>query len=102
MKEALRKAIEGGWKPRGVSMGISNNGWSSFESMISLVQWQEITSDPLFWQCLGKSLGWINGYDTENTRGVIYSTYWLSQWHLFIDHLAEGKDADEFFKELLK
>jgi hypothetical protein len=26
---------------------------------------------------------------------------WLTEWHRFIDHLAKGKDAESFFKELV-
>jgi hypothetical protein len=58
--------------------------------------------DPLFWQALGKAYGW--GTDAINVswniKGKDMGT-WLYNWHSFIDHLAEGKDADSFFKELI-
>lgn len=50
----------------------------------------EIREDPLFWQALIKKEGVFAG-----------KAYWLWGWHDFIDHLAEGKDADSFFNKLL-
>ena len=47
--------------------------------------------DPLFWQALGKAMGW-GGEDWDGG--------WRKHWHRFIDHLAEGKDAESFFKDL--
>ena len=78
--------------------------------------------DPSFWQALGKSLGW--GVSLENSRVCsgcksipyyeancikvnkcnmthIKGYNWKYQWHRFITHLSEGKDADSFFKDLL-
>jgi hypothetical protein len=31
-----------------------------------------------------------------------YQEVWLYHWHRLIDHLAEGKDAESFFADLLK
>ena len=53
--------------------------------------------DPLFWQSLGKALGWVA--DFEEADGSIYNR-WLIEWHRFIDHLAEGKIAEIFFESL--
>lgn len=67
--------------------------------------------DPLFWQSLGKAMGWeekdkemkktfllVGGKNEEDMAAVWRE--WFHQWHRFIDHLAEGKDAESFFKEL--
>lgn len=86
MEKAIQKAIEGGY---------------------SMMQWEEkympeiyesYLLDPLFWQAIGKTMGWEKFY-TPYLRG---QTEWQSNWHRFIDHLAEGKDAENFFNELLK
>lgn len=99
MKEAIEKAIEGGWKPRGVEI----KEWSSKENVFNLIPWQEVTSDPLFFQCLGKSFGWEKCTMYSFSTGKVYSeNQWLYEIHRFIDHLASGKDAELFFKELLQ
>ncbi len=71
--------------------------------------------DSQAWQCLGKAEGRDKvcddcgeGYmkSRDNcTCGMTYpplSYWWEYAWHRFIDHLAEGKDAESFFNELLK
>lgn len=55
--------------------------------------------DPLFWQALGRALGW-NKDKMFEADGLTLIT-WRREWHKFIDHLAEGKDTESFFKELL-
>jgi hypothetical protein len=50
-----------------------------------------------FWQSLGKALGW----DEKRCFLQKYrDNEWQYQWHRFIDHLAEGKDAESFFETL--
>lgn len=62
--------------------------------------------DPKFWQALGKARGWhsfsihehgngepCNGFCVQDQKG----TGWKSRWHRFIDHLADGKNAESFF-----
>jgi hypothetical protein len=41
-----------------------------------------------------------NKNDCDAGFGAIQEE-WLYQWLCFIDHLAEGKSAEEYFKELL-
>lgn len=88
MKDAIEKAIEEGWL------------------------------NPFFWQCLGNALGWgadghnwstggevcdyCGAVDPEGSNKEVYDQCWLYHWHRFIDSLAEGKSADDFFNELLK
>ena len=52
--------------------------------------------DPQFWQSLGKALGWATQFDED--KGFNYQ--WKDYWHKFIDHLADGKDIESFFKDL--
>ena len=53
--------------------------------------------DPLFWQALGKAMGWAKNHLYK--RNAIT---WKDYWHLLIDHLASGKDTESFFKQLLE
>lgn len=60
----------------------------------------ELLLKPIFWQSLGKALGWqeanIYGFKpTPEGRKV-----WKEHWHSFITKLAEGGTPEEFFREL--
>lgn len=76
----------------------------------------EVVLDQFFWQTLGKARGWERdpySSDPETTfttvlvepyaqpRTEVITEVWLINWHRFIDHLAEGKDAESFFQQLL-
>ena len=124
IKLAIQKAIEGGWKDY-------VNFWQREDGSFALCKVKDvcyedysindITNDPLFWQCLGKALGQsefdkrcissVRGkpklWDIQ-AKSIISSPnhntiyLWLYHWHRFIDWLAEEKDIEEFFKKLLK
>jgi hypothetical protein len=101
MKEAIKKAIEEGWIFKG--MPQVQTAWLLENSE---VLWPKIVLDPLFWQALGKAEGWgtttRQGVTSVGTKTFHEDQLYLDKWHRLIDHLAEGKDADSFFKELLK
>lgn len=118
MKNAIKLAIEGGWNPekyRQIWQYNPNNRVGVTDSYrAGLTHW-DITSDPLFWQALGKTMGWgkriiIERQDIETKDGRVVRSdtdaemvpEWKFYWHRFIDHLAEGKDAESFFNQLLK
>lgn len=87
MEQAIKKAIEGGWEPKQV--------WDKCDSYLL---------DPFFWQALGKAEGWAKKpvyswtYEFDNSK---LTQRWRVEWFNFIDHLAEGKHMDSFFKDLL-
>jgi hypothetical protein len=70
-----------------------------------------------FWIGLGKAMGWVHvrctkcnvdvrpwgecECDEEEVMPKLQEA-WLYHWHRFIDHLAEGKDTESFFEQLLK
>lgn len=88
VEQAIQLSIEGGY-------GRGNEPYSTMQS--------EMFLDPLFWSCFGRSLGWHRDYNLTN-RVKIFETYgpvWRAPWHRFIDHLAEGKDAESFFESLI-
>lgn len=92
MKDAVKLALAGGWVCTVCVEPEKNYHW--YKSSILL--------DPLFWRALGKSLGWEEIEHTHMvTKKNVVTKMWLSYWHRFIDHLAEGKDAESFFEELL-
>lgn len=94
MEKVIKLAIEAGYEYKG-------DGYWSLPHESYLI-------DPKFWQALGKSLGW--GEKCKNCGSIAnglcqehkYIRDWKIPWHRFIDHLAEGKDVDEFFKDLIK
>lgn len=74
----------------------------------------DVVMDRTFWQALGKALGWI---DKDYPNGEMrcdspkcddrycgYAGYKnpVYEWHRFIDWIADGKDADSFFKQLIE
>jgi len=72
-------------------------------SYIEILPFEKILLDPFFWQALGKAREWpaflpYGGFDAFEEYMEI--TGWKAQWHRFIDHLAEGKDAESFFSAL--
>lgn len=100
MEKAIRTAIEGGYIYK---------RWNENIPMYDLhpTEYSDIFLDPLFWQALGKALGWDEKdkeLKTSYHDGVGFVSpwpHWKYFWHLFIDHCAEGKDIDSFFEELL-
>lgn len=64
--------------------------------------------DPEFWRCLGKTEGWSKNIGENKGKQLVKlnshvycADDWQSYWFLFIDHLASGGNADDFFKQLL-
>ena len=119
MKEAIQKAVEGGFEPTIAERECCDD--------INFYHTQyKLLCDPLFWQCLGKAMGWesywYGFWDTvvEDERGwrwhpksimdrthlqtsnlVTIKEGWEHHWHRFIDSLASGQSPDDFFKKLL-
>lgn len=65
--------------------------------------------DPAFWQALGKSRGWeeengwsghVWGFEDGPDGENIIVMNWENAMLDFIHHLADGKDAESFFKNL--
>lgn len=108
IETAIKKAIEGGWRSDD-PMVVDGS-----ERYVNMVGYEKILLDPTFWQCLGKAMGWtkqtqevqLDGFNLEamnngcssTTKDIEYN--WLYYWHRFIDHLADGGDANSFFKNL--
>jgi hypothetical protein len=108
MEKAIKKAIEGGYGSQ-----VKNHEYIAYDRFIEVrrggsyvhnLYWQEFCYDPLFWQALGKAMGWRTEpyYDLVLNDKCREVHFWKIIWHRFIEHLAEGKDADSFFNYLLK
>ncbi len=132
MQKAIQKAIEGGWKRKMIGVVPTTVPWNNEmrerwraasekkstirEELSYSAGYGEgnrdacILLDPLFWQCLGKAMGWNESKScyhypqgayrhTICLQGMNKRTY---HWHCFIDKLASGWTAESFFNELLK
>lgn len=101
-KEAIEKAIEGGWKPskfrERFMYNTSYKRFSQSKTSSAAISSHEIALDPTFWQALGESLGWK---EWTTTMLVYDELTWFHYAHKFTDLILQGKDTDEFWKELL-
>lgn len=124
IEQTIQKAIEGGY--RGGLIGESKDGfWGAKEFIAINSNINDLFLDPLFWQSLGKALGFD---PTEKIRMCVgcgialrwneqptmdgkhggkngcgsdieeYEGQWLIEWHRFIDHLVGGGTPESFFE----
>lgn len=105
IEKCIREAVEkGGYEPWfnllrvEKEIGFKEAFWRMYSG---------IFFDSAFWQALGKARGWDDLRDGIKEARIDYLDYangtifgWKSVWHRFIDHLAEGRDAEEFFASL--
>ena len=102
MEQAIKKAIEGGWKP---IYARGNKDWVANYNNITYIGKHHLYDtllDTKFWQALGKAEGWNT---IDGKTDIIYchkEKEWQGYMHKFTDHIIEDKDIDSFFKELLK
>lgn len=90
MKEAVEK---GGWESADDVMRVYDcDGHDS-----TLLHELALLS-PSFWQALGRARGWSEHNHLKRWGEEIHS--WYAQMHNFIDHLANGNDAESFFKAM--
>ncbi len=85
VEKTIRDAAEKGWIDTHVALR-SNTEANALAFL-----------DPAFWQALGKARGWVD--EMYYGESLIFPQ-WKHHWHWFIDHLAEGKDAESFFATL--
>ena len=96
MEKAIKRAQEAGWH---YNLSAQNCDQNSNDHTLL---------DPFFWQSLGKAERWEEPlkiwHITYKNSGseITLTSRWQNEWHNFIDHLAEGKDINSFFEELLK
>lgn len=116
IETAFRDAVEkGGWMPHGKKPYLHQGRYevlidtSASSAGAWLVSYEMAALDPSFWQALGKARGWdyidpndCGGCDTcfQHFGTGPHKNEWKDNWHRFIDHLAEGADAESFFASL--
>lgn len=93
IQTAIQKAVEGGWDKTRATLDFNEGGGEQI--------WEsDMILDPLFWQALGKSMGWDGTDCLHNGCKDHPSKEWKVRWHELIDHLAEGKSIEDYFNDL--
>jgi hypothetical protein len=116
VEEAVNKAVEGGYHINGSDgmdtdyEGATNDysAWTRKDNESSfMIPMEQTFLDQHFWQALGRALVWSDGCnlfitcvwgDTECQR--CRGSYWMYQWHHFIQVIAHGNTPDAFFAQL--
>jgi hypothetical protein len=87
VQQAIREAAEkGGYRYR--SWKVNDLEQSEGYNALQLRALSEHFHDPDFWKALATARRWED------------ANAWRFHWHRFIDHLADGKDAESFFATL--
>lgn len=124
-KEAIEKAIAGGWKPKWdvFDFGKYHIFYRYADEEFEITH-EEIALDPSFWIALGKALGWekkmvvrrgmvignfgwenpdknIRFYGEEMGAGMDYMNPWIYYAHRFYNLVLTGCDTKAFWADLL-
>jgi hypothetical protein len=120
-EEAIAKAIEGGWIPKGVE-AHKITGWTLDDGVLKIlgtynktksvtdyILVEQIALDPSFWQSLGKALGWgirktmfhTEIQDDEWYRNIENKKHAVYQGTEFANLILTGGDTDAYWKGLL-
>jgi len=105
MENAIKKAIEGGWKPTNKTVFLKCKNkkeiletfqfcYPDEESIKQHKHYFEYFLDPLFWQA----------YTTEKHGNIlnINPIKAMRFWHNFIDFISNGYSPDDYFNNLNK
>ena len=104
--EAIQKATAYGYRVQsldGIDLYFSGANteysvWTRSDNQSSLMfRVEETFLDPHFWRALGVALGWREHCQKPYTQ---YEQWWKQPWHHFVESLASGKTAEEFFEGL--
>lgn len=117
-KQAIEKAIEEGWILRGgfkahriellptahPSIGYWFRDNTTPHEFCERVDWEEIALDPIFWQALGKALGWYEWPLKHRPVDLADLDFKcpLCNAHRFYDLILTEGEPEQFWKELLK
>ena len=117
LHEAIKIAIDNGWTtfkghkvdsvrliPGDKRLAEVIEEYGERASSSTTFSYDEFFLDPLFWQSLGKGLGWDESVEIERPdfplTPALKATQWKVHWHQFIDAVADGRTPEEFFREL--
>lgn len=94
-EKALKIAIKAGYRGDTISVNKMPNA--------------SILQDPLFWQALGRGLGWseytsikLGNWDEVSSMVVDNKLTWQLYALRYFDTLMSGKSEEEFWKSLIK
>jgi hypothetical protein len=112
-QDAIEQAIEGGWKPSMCrkSFNLAKDGvWEfeggrfSFGHKEDIYRWsvsyEEIFTDPLFWQALGKARGWNDGTHRAGNGELTSIAYWRRASIGWFENRMAGGDETKFWESL--
>lgn len=114
IEKAIEKAIDGGFPTSKLRTKIENLNKTGIgaPNLVTSYDIEPLVLNPLFWKCLGTAMGWKDlankNFDIYELRMNLasktvvqkFTETWRWQMHLFIGHLAEGKDIESFFANL--
>jgi hypothetical protein len=100
MTEAIKLAIEkGGYIPgQYVYKDLADDDLHT----LSFVPDEVHVLNPLFWQALGKALGWSEETNPAAGNPKLWYGDWKQKAHQYLDLLLTGGDTEKFWKELTK
>lgn len=103
-KAWIEDAIKGGWQPkskRELKYSGCNSEWSVWNFVdepnkgSSICELHEVTLlNPKAWEAVGEVRGWELG-DWNVTEQKNDGTDWITEWHKFIDYLADEYSIEE-------
>jgi len=102
-KKAVVLALKNGWEPEIAEFALYAVENGNEED----VQWQRIGFDPVFWQALGRALGWpLDVFDAMDEyardRGKKSGErHWLLTPHSFLEVVLLGGNTEEFWQQVL-
>lgn len=83
-------ATHNGWVHKMPTMKVENS--LSYQCFL-----ESAFLDPLFFQALGRGLGWWEGIEGQGSP----ETYFKKQQHLLIDYLQSGKSIEDFAGDIV-
>lgn len=106
-EQVIKEAYEAGYKPAWIDKNVTEHWFGiSEKSTLSISQ---TLLDAEFWKFCGKARGWTNSLRCPHCataykpKTVKYGVPgWIYFWHRFIDFLAEGKTAEDYFASLMR
>lgn len=99
-KEVIEKAVAGGWKWSSNGLSYIYYGWGiADDELFDEKRFEEIALDPLFWQALGKVLGW--GVYDRAMQEAAEDPDWMLIAHRFYYLILTDTPTDIFWADLL-
>ena len=102
IEQAITDALAHGYKP---SLEQIPEAAEFSPLQIAVAMKSDVFLEPAFWQALGRARKWTTDEDGKYWKGTIAdwkANYWKTHWHDFIDYLAAGKNAENFFEFVSK